>query len=336
MVDYKNETVDLEYDMKISIAMATYNGANWIMEQLESFNDQTTLPDELVICDDCSTDETVELLYEFKKKSLFKVNIHVNAENIGYTRNFEKALSLCNGDLIFLSDQDDVWFACKIDTVSRIFELNSKIHVLVNDMEITDAQLTSTGKTYFENTFSLGFKRNRLITGCCTAMTSDFKDLLLPFPTDLLVHDGWIHLLSNYLEVRMVLPKVLQNYRRHESNVSSPAAVQTNINVVRRWLYIFRNGVKDSSVYWKNDVAISCFIFNRLKSRELWLKTQSLSSIAREIMQSQKLRSEVLMKRMEIVKMGRLRRVLAVFRLLHEGKYRYFSGIKSAVKDAIF
>ena len=103
--------------MKVSIALATYNGAKYLKQQLDSFQAQTCLPDELVVCDDCSKDNTVEILEEFKETASFIVIIIQNESNLGYTGNFEKAISLCSGNLIFISDQDDVWFNNKIETI---------------------------------------------------------------------------------------------------------------------------------------------------------------------------------------------------------------------------
>src|SRR3989339_673267 len=100
--------------MNISIAMCTYNGEKYIEQQLNSFLTQTILPNELVICDDCSKDKTIEILQEFSKKAKFPVRIYLNEKNLGSTKNFEKAIGLSKGDIIFCSDQDDVWHNQKI------------------------------------------------------------------------------------------------------------------------------------------------------------------------------------------------------------------------------
>src|SRR5215217_2190591 len=100
--------------MRISIAMATYNGAGYLQEQLESFLSQTRQPDELIVCDDGSGDATLDILERFRQSVPFAVQIHRNETRLGFTKNFEKALLKCSGDLVFLSDQDDVWFAPKV------------------------------------------------------------------------------------------------------------------------------------------------------------------------------------------------------------------------------
>lgn len=101
--------------MKMSIAMATYNGARYLREQLDSFAAQTRLPDELVVCDDGSSDDTLNILEEFARTAPFQVRIFRNDVNLGYAQNFARALERCVGDLVFLSDHDNVWFEDKID-----------------------------------------------------------------------------------------------------------------------------------------------------------------------------------------------------------------------------
>ena len=94
--------------MKTSIALCTYNGEKFLREQLDSIALQTLLPDELVACDDRSCDSTMEILQEFRERVSFPVHIHQNEENLGSTKNFEKAIKLCSGDIIALCDQADV------------------------------------------------------------------------------------------------------------------------------------------------------------------------------------------------------------------------------------
>src|SRR6266567_6944512 len=94
---------------RISVAMCTYNGARFLREQLESIAAQSRLPDELVVCDDGSTDETVETIKAFVGRAPFAVRLEINSKNLGSTKNFEKAIGLCEGEIIALADQDDVW-----------------------------------------------------------------------------------------------------------------------------------------------------------------------------------------------------------------------------------
>lgn len=118
--------------MKISVALASYNGGKYIIEQLESLFSQSRLPDEVIIYDDCSKDQTRKLIKEYiKKRSLQNSwKLFVNDDNKGYADNFHKAIHSCSGDIIFFCDQDDVWKKNKIEVMAGIMERNHDIQVL--------------------------------------------------------------------------------------------------------------------------------------------------------------------------------------------------------------
>src|SRR2546423_12239051 len=99
--------------MKISIAMCTYDGGRYLREQLDSLASQRRLPDELIVSDDGSSDNTVMIIEEFSSSSPFPVHFSVNDTNLGTIRNSEKAVRACNGDVIVPCDQDDVWYSDK-------------------------------------------------------------------------------------------------------------------------------------------------------------------------------------------------------------------------------
>src|ERR1700751_2230018 len=101
--------------LTISVALCAYNSSRYGEEQLESIASQSRLPDEVVICDDDSVDDTPSILERFRKEAPFDVRIHRNETNLGVTRNFEKAIALCSGDIIALSDCDDVWRGDKLE-----------------------------------------------------------------------------------------------------------------------------------------------------------------------------------------------------------------------------
>lgn len=122
-------------DMKISVVMATYNGSQFIVEQLDSIRLQTRKPDEVIICDDCSTDDTVEVVKKYISDNQLESGwkIYVNDNNLGYANNFNKATSLAEGDYVFFSDQDDTWNISKIDEMVAIMENNPQCCVLSTD-----------------------------------------------------------------------------------------------------------------------------------------------------------------------------------------------------------
>src|SRR5688572_30528777 len=122
--------------MKISVAMCTYNGADFLSDQLESIIAQSRPPDEIVVCDDGSTDETQTLLKQFAAASPVHVTLHFNEKNLGSVKNFEKAINLCTGDVIALSDQDDVWYADKLQLIENVFRAAPKAGLVFSDAEI--------------------------------------------------------------------------------------------------------------------------------------------------------------------------------------------------------
>lgn len=148
--------------------MATFNGAKYLQEQLDSFLWQTRLPDELVVCDDGSTDATPQILEAFRQQAPFAVRIYRNEANLGYIKNFEKALSLCMGDIIFLSDQDDVWFCDKVETMAAILAKRQDIFVLQTDMVLADKNMIPSSYTQLGNILSMGQRADSFVFGCGT------------------------------------------------------------------------------------------------------------------------------------------------------------------------
>ena len=208
----------------LSIAMTTFNGAQFLPAQLESFAAQSRLPDELIACDDCSTDSTVELLEEFAARAQFDVRIIRNPANIGHERNFAQAVELCTGDIIFLADQDDAWYPAKLESVERAFDADPDALLFVNDVLITNDNLEPTGRTVLGQMRAagvLGANSKSLTLGCATAFRSRLRKLISPIPPLEYGHDSWIHDFTEVLGGRRVLPRVLQLYRRHGANASN-------------------------------------------------------------------------------------------------------------------
>lgn len=207
--------------------MATYNGGKYIQEQLQSFVDQTRQPDELIITDDCSTDDTEIIVKKFAKNAPFKVEFHRNEKNLGYCGNFNAALMRTSGDIVFLSDQDDVWFPEKIEYMTKIAESNPDVLAVMNDAELTDGELNSVKLTKLGQMKSAGMGPERFVMGCCAAVRRELLDLCLPIPKDFKAHDNWIIAFADGLNAKVVDSKVLQYYRRHESNESQFIANRT-------------------------------------------------------------------------------------------------------------
>lgn len=213
--------------MKISIAMATYNGAQYLQAQLQSFKDQTLQPDELIITDDCSTDSTEAIVRQFEKNAPFTVRFYRNKKNLGYCGNFNAALVKTSGDLVFLSDQDDIWFPEKIAHMVGVAERNPEMLVVMNDAALTDGDLNEVGLTKVGQIRSSGMGLERFVMGCCCAIRRELLDFCLPIPEGLRAHDSWLVNIADGLDAKLVNTSVLQYYRRHESNESQFVANRT-------------------------------------------------------------------------------------------------------------
>ena len=219
--------------LSISIAMTTYNGSKYLQEQLDSFSNQTLLPNELVVVDDCSTDKTVDILNNFQRKTPFRVKIIRNNENVGsktkygYSQNFEKAIKNCCGDIIFLSDQDDVWFPNKIEKHLEVYYKNKNIFMIANDAIRTYSNLSHCGLTQSEfgkivqiDSSKTPNKKSLIGIGCCYSIRSDALKIILPIPENI-PHDNWIRKCFNELRNYYCLNDSLQYFRRLETSWST-------------------------------------------------------------------------------------------------------------------
>jgi len=215
----------------ISIALCTYNGERFLWEQLESLAGQTRLPDELIVVDDGSTDGTLALLKKFAENAPFTVHISVNNNNLGVTKNFEKALSHCEGEFLFLCDQDDIWEPEKIAQMTAFLDQRPSINVVFSDAFLVDEKGASLQKQLWNvirlypsqleqwskgESISLMLIGNR-VAGCTMALRRSFLQNILPFPTDIsdFLHDTWIAFVASIMGQIQFISAPLVKYRQH-------------------------------------------------------------------------------------------------------------------------
>lgn len=225
--------------MRISVAMATYNGEKYLPKQLDSILENLTLEDEIVISDDGSTDDTRKILeaYQLKYKNIRLLE----GPKQGVIANFEHAIRSCEGEYIFLSDQDDVWMENKVEQMLLAFD-TTKAHLVIHDARVVNEDLS---KTMMESFFAYrGSKpgvwenllKNRYM-GCCMAFKRELVDLLLPIPRDIPMHDQWIGLVSDYIFGKSCfLSENLLLYRRHENAVSDFGHNSVGVMIKNRWV----------------------------------------------------------------------------------------------------
>ena len=207
-------------DKSLSVALATYNGQKYIKGQILSILTQTLPPDEIVVSDDCSNDETLSIVTDI---SLLYKGILVlleNDKNVGYTQNFSKALSACNGDIILLSDQDDIWLPNKIETIYKHIYSYTVPCLYIHDGLLVDEDMNWYGATKLQQTQYISSTSEHFVTGALSGMNRSFLEIALPIPENIYGHDIWIHTLAHVLSVRCISNSVLQLIRRHSSNTS--------------------------------------------------------------------------------------------------------------------
>jgi len=219
--------------MDVSIALCTYNGEKFLREQLESINQQSLLPAELVVCDDCSRDRTISILREFEGQASFPVHIHQNDKNLGSTKNFEKAINLCRGDVIALSDQDDVWKPNKLQRLVEVLSYDPDAGYVFSNAELVDEQLQPLGGLLWDSIKFTGesrenfyqgkqlecFIKRHVVTGATMAFRKEIGQIAMPFPTSgNWIHDGWIALVSSSIGARGIpIDEPLIDYRQHSN-----------------------------------------------------------------------------------------------------------------------
>jgi glycosyltransferase involved in cell wall biosynthesis len=203
----------------VSIALCTYNGERFLREQLDSIVNQTYSPLEVIIVDDCSTDNTLQLITTYAERYDF-IKIFRNAENLGYVRNFEKALLLCNGELISLCDQDDIWLS---DKIQRQVEAIGSNLMIYHNSEFVDVSGNSLNKrmsdvvNLYRGDDPKSFLLFNCISGHSVLLKRELRDELIPFPSGNF-HDWWIGYVATNLGSIDFLDDCLVKYRQHQQN----------------------------------------------------------------------------------------------------------------------
>lgn len=214
----------------ISVAMTTFNGEKYIEKQIESIIHQSLPVDEIIVCDDGSTDHTVELLKKYD------VTLIQNFQNLGYKLNFKQAMEKCNGDYIFLCDQDDIWEKDKVKDMMHIMESHKNIHVLASSFTYIDGQnqmiLTTLNKGYSNNNlYNKEVAKNDLVSvltnefiygnyfqGCALVMDKQTRDFVVHHFDDRLPHDWIISLYASIDGGMYFYNKSEFKYRIHSDN----------------------------------------------------------------------------------------------------------------------
>lgn len=211
--------------------MATYNGAKYLSDQLESIFAQSRLPDELVVCDDTSGDATLKMLRDYAVRAPFQMTVITNDERLGSIRNFEKAISLCSGEIIALCDQDDLWRPQKLMVIESAFDADADLGLILSNADLigedgAPLRRDLWSRCRFNEKRQQDLKGSRrydlllglpFATGATMAFRSRFKQLILPIPVDAptFFHDRWIAVLIAAVSRIGIIQEKLIAYRLH-------------------------------------------------------------------------------------------------------------------------
>ncbi len=317
--------------MKISIVLAAYNGEKYIKEQLESFCEQTRLPDELVVVDDCSTDSTAIILENFCKKSPFKTIFLKNNENIGSTKSFEKACKHASGDWILFSDQDDYWKKEKIEIFeNEIARADNSINLLYSDYEIVDenlqplafdpAKLPDYKNPQIESDLAWKFfLTNDAISGCTMCVKREIIQITIPFVSRF--HDAWIAWTVSLIGKIKFIDKKLIYYRQHSRQ-------QVGLNIVNN-KPIGKHVEENLSKFEKNEKKAKIefqklfSIYERVQHTEYWVEKNNI------LLQSEKIniianRNKYLKTRIKYLQKTRLVRLFPLLIFFFQGYYKFW------------
>lgn len=237
----------------ITVAMTTYNGERFLAEQLESLLNQTLVPDKIIVCDDRSTDGTVEILERFRQSH--GIEYHVNQRTLGIKENFKKAVSMApGGHYVALCDQDDIWLPDKLSTaVEALSSIDDKKTpcMVYSDLIVIDEQnrvlhssLNSTlGTDKYEHCLETLVFGN-FVLGCTTVMNAPMRVYFGEMPPGRFNHDAWITLVAFTFGRVLRLPDPLIHYRQHQRNATYAGHKKPNRfqRVLRHFsLLFFRN-----------------------------------------------------------------------------------------------
>lgn len=251
----------------ISIALCTYNGEAYVGEQLKSLTMQTFQPDEIIICDDCSKDSTVAIINNIMTDWKGSWQLFVNPQNLGYRKNFQKAISLCKGDIIFLSDQDDVWDKNKLKIMTPFLQNDPQVMLAIHDVELVNrklecirpsfwGELSYNPKCFNDGDYTCQL-RESIIQGAASVFRRELFTKSCPFPAEA-NHDEWLGMNAVFLGKVVAINKKLMKYRQTGHNQIGGHEKLSWLEKTAKWgkqfqkeLKVYQNYLYHQEVIWK-------------------------------------------------------------------------------------
>ncbi|MCU0560205.1 MAG: glycosyltransferase family 2 protein [Desulfobacterales bacterium] len=315
----------------ISIALCTYNGAAFLVEQLESLTRQERQPDEIVVCDDHSHDGTADIVHRFASQSPVPIRLFINPANLGTARNFNRAISLCRGEIIALCDQDDCWLPTKLSRIESEFARTPAAVGVFSDGIVVDRTLKPL-KQRLWHVFALtpeklaAFRRragsevllkHHMITGATMAFLSAYRSWVLPIPPNW-HHDAWIGLVFAFGGEWAPIEEPLILYRQHAAN-----QIGGVLNARTRWIAPLKINRR---AFLAAEIDRFLQLYRRLRQLNL-ASPEQLAALVGKLEHLLRLRQ---------LPTARLRRIRPIWHELAQGGYDRFARTRlTAIKDCI-
>jgi len=317
----------------VSVALCTHNGAAYIEDQLISILEQVPAPRQLVVSDDASIDDTIARVREVAGRyPAVQLTVFENAPPLGVTKNFEQAIRACTGELVALSDQDDVWHSGRLALFIARFAAGPEVALIHSDARLVDGSGAPLGHSLSDalgvrsgevasihagDAFSVLLRRN-LVTGACTVFRQSVVEFAAPFPPSW-VHDEWLGLVAAAVATTDFIEEPTIDYRQHGANQIGATKLTLGGKIGR-----MMEPRRARNARLEANMTVLVDKLQRLGSRVSEEKVhRALAKLEHERMRN-------------ALPEGRLKRVPSVTRALLAGRYgRYSRGPLDAVRDVL-
>jgi glycosyltransferase involved in cell wall biosynthesis len=293
------------------------------------------MPDEIVICDDKSTDDTVQIAKDILEKSNLEYKIEVNESNLGVIKNFEKAIVMCSGDIIFTSDQDDVWVETKVEEMVDVLEEDNDLLLVFSDAYLVDCNLNkmksllwqaSCPKLYSEHRHICGINmllKGNFVTGATMAFRRSLLKYAYPF-TETWMHDYWLAFIASYKGKIEGINRPLIMYRQHNNNVLGAKKML----LFEKVSIYFRN-LKTIEIIRDSFLARFIVLAEHYKRTEEIIDDKTYNSILKTI--------EFWSELVKLKNSNFVRGTKLIFNKYFCGEYNtYYTGIRGAARDVLY
>jgi glycosyltransferase involved in cell wall biosynthesis len=334
----------MDRSLRVSVALCAYNGAPFIAAQLESILNQTRRPDEIIVSDDGSQDETLSIARGIAARYPSVVRVTQNSHRLGVIKNFESTLRQTNGDIIFLSDQDDVWFENRMERMLPPFEASGNTALVYCDAQLVDQQLRPLGRSVFQARAEMHLATRHAardvvrgvdigVLGSMMAMRATLKPFVLPIEEVWGAHDHWIIFIAHALGGVRVVAEPLMCYRRHEFNVRDAYSRTLDGQWWREWEVGLRKTDIDS---YAREARRWEAMTRHLKEIDARGVPQPVRTTLQGFIRESERRLEFARARERVKRERRPRRLLPTLRLLIRGDYHFYvHGSRSFAKDLL-